>query len=272
MQKVKSHDGTAIAYYQSGAGVPLVLVHGTSGSAKRWAESSCQPSSKQHFSVYAVDRRGYGESGDSDNYALEHEFEDIAAMVDSVGEPVHLLGHSFGAFCALEAALLTPNLHKLILYEPAIPLPGLPIYPEGVIDRLQALLGAGDREGVLTTLFREVVMMPPHELEALKSSPLWPVRVASAHNAVREARAEEQYEFKAERFENLRIPTLLLQGGDSPPFLKTITEAIAAAFPNSRIAVMPGQQHIAMNTAPELFLHEVLTFLLEPRDKLTASL
>lgn len=262
MEKVISHDGTGIAYYHSGAGMPLILVHGTSGSAKRWAV--VLPALEQHFSVYAVDRRGYGESEDSDNYALEREVEDIVAVVDSIGEPAHLLGHSFGALCVLEAALLTPNLHKLILYEPAIPLPGLPIYAEGVIDRLQALLGAGDREGVLTTLFREVVMMPPHEIEALKSSPTWPVRVASAHNAVREARAEEHYEFKAERFKDLHTPTLLLQGGDSPSFLKTITEAINAALPNSRIAVMPGQQHIAMTTAPELFLHEVITFLTEP--------
>lgn len=262
MEKVTSPDGTAIAYSHSGAGSPLVLVHGTSGSSKHWG--AVLPTLEQHFSVYAVDRRGYGESGDSTNYALEREVEDIVTVVDTIGEPVNLLGHSFGALCVLEAALHTQNLNKLMVYEPGLPLPGLPLYPEGVIDRLQALLQAGDREGVLTTLFREVVMMMPHEIEELKSSPTWPLQVASAYNAVREARAEEQYEFKAGRFKDFRTPTLLLQGGESPPFLKTMTGAVAAALPNSRIAVMPGQQHIAINTAPELFLQEVITFLSKP--------
>jgi hypothetical protein len=49
----------------------------------------------------------------------------------------------------------------------------------------------------------------------------------------------------------------LLLGGESPAFLKKATETVHDALPNSRIAVMPGQQHIAMNTAPELFIDEV---------------
>jgi pimeloyl-ACP methyl ester carboxylesterase len=220
---------------------------------------------EEHFSMYAVDRRGYGKSGDGPTYAIEREFEDIAAVVDSIGEPVNLLGHSFGALCALEAALLTQNLRKLVLYEPAIPLPGVLLYPEGVVERLQALLDAGDRGGVLTIVYREVVMMPPHEFEQLRLSPAWPARVARAHNVPRESRAEERYTFDAQRFRDLHTPTLLLLGGDSPQFLKEATETVDKALPNSRIAVMPGQQHIAMVSAPDLFVSELIRFLLEPR-------
>ena len=263
MEKITSPDGTSIAYYRSGAGAPLILVPG-SGAANPVAWTGVIPALEEHFSVYAVDRRGHGESGDSPTYAIEREFEDIAAVVDSMGEPAYLLGHSFGALCALEAALLTRNIRKLILYEPAIPLPGLLLYPEGVIERLEALLEAGDREGVLTTLYREVVGMSPDEVEQMRSSPAWPVRLATAHTLPRESRAEERYTFDAQRFKDLHTPTLLLQGGDSPQFLKQATETIDAALPNSRIAVMPGQQHIAMYTAPELFVTELLRFLLEP--------
>jgi pimeloyl-ACP methyl ester carboxylesterase len=86
---------------------------------------------------------------------------------------------------------------------------------------------------------------------------------AAAHTLPRELRADERYQFKGERFRNLRIPTLLLIGGDSPPLFKAASEAVDAALPNSRIAVMPGQQHVAIDTAPNLFVHEVLTFLSE---------
>lgn len=261
MEKIISHDGTPIAYHRRGAGPPLILVHG-SGSANPVAWTAVLPSLEEHFTVYAVDRRGRGESGDSPHYAIERESEDIVAIIESLDEPANLLGHSFGALCALEAALLSREVHKLILYEPAIPLPDVMLYPAGVIDRLQALLDLGDREGVLTTLYSEVVMMPPHEIEQLRSSPLWPARVASAHTALREAWAEEQYTFDAQRFNDLHTPTLLLLGGDSPQVLKAATEAIAAALPNSQIVVMPGQQHVAMYSAPALFRDEVLKFLM----------
>jgi pimeloyl-ACP methyl ester carboxylesterase len=259
METITSKDGTPIAVHRSGGGPPLVLVHGTSGSSARW--NAVLPRLGEHFSVYAVDRRGYGESGDGQHYALEREVDDIVTIVDAIGQPAHLLGHSFGALCVLEAALLTRNLRKLILYEPAIPLPGVVLYADGMIDQMQARLDAGDREGVLALLFQEVAQMPPHEFELLRSAPTWPVRLASAHAVPRESRAEAGYTFEAQRFQALQTPTLLLTGGDSPTFLKAATQALASALPDCRVAVMPGQQHIAMSTAPEVFVHEVLTFL-----------
>jgi pimeloyl-ACP methyl ester carboxylesterase len=263
MEKGISPDGTLIAYHRSGTGPPLILVPG-SGAANPVAWTAVLPSLEKYFTVYAVDRRGHGESEDGPVYAIEREFEDIATVVDSTGEPAYLLGHSFGALCALEAALLTPNIRKLILYEPAIPFPGAPIYPAGAIDRLQALLDTGNREGVLTTLYREVAGLSPDEIEQFKSSPAWPTRLATAYTLPREARAEEGYYFDAQRFKDLHMPILLLLGGESPSFFKAATQTIEEGLPNSRIAVMPGQQHIAMYTAPDLFLKNVLMFLIGP--------
>ena len=141
--------------------MPLVLVHGTGGAYAGW--ESILPAIEKQFRVFAVDRRGRGESGEARTYAIEREFEDVAAVVDSIGAEVNLLGHSFGGICALEAALLIPRLRKLVLYEPPLPVPGVPIYREGIIDRLEALLDAGDRTAVLTTFMREVVRMPEYE-------------------------------------------------------------------------------------------------------------
>ena len=259
-ETVTSLDGTLIAYWRSGEGPPLVLVHGTTADHSRWAP--VLPALEEHFTVCALDRRGRGGSGDSDEYAIEREFEDIAAVVDSLGESANLLGHSGGALYALEAALLTrKNVRKLVLYEPPIDVSGEGISPPGVVDRLEALLEAGDREEVVATMLREVAGVPPEGVEYMRSLAVWEARVGAAHTIPRELRTGEAYRFDPERFRDLEVPTLLLLGGDSPATFEEAEKAVAEALPNSRIVVMPGQGHVAMDTGTELFTTEVLRFL-----------
>ena len=106
--------------------------------------------------------------------------------------------------------------------------------------------------------------MPPPERPKIQVSPAGPARVAPAHTLPRELRAHEQYQFKADRFKGLTLPTLLMVGGDSPTFFKVAIDTLSATLPNCRVAILPGQQHIAMDTAPDLFIREVLAFLSEP--------
>jgi pimeloyl-ACP methyl ester carboxylesterase len=261
METIPSIDGTQIAYRRSGAGSPFVLVHGGTADHSRW--TPILPPLERHFTVYAVDRRGRGGSGDTQPYAIQREFEDIAALIDSIGERVDVLGHSFGAFCALEAALLTPNIRKLILYEP--PPSGVKgTLPPETVARMQARLEAGDRDGVISTFLLEVARLPPHEVEMMRSLPAWQGRKAAAHTILREIEGLEAHPpIDAERFKRLETTTLLLLGGDSPAAYKQNIEAINAILPNSRIVILPGQQHVAMNTAPDLFVREVLAFLLD---------
>jgi pimeloyl-ACP methyl ester carboxylesterase len=261
METVQSKDGTLIAFERSGSGPPLVLVHGTTADHTRWA--GVLPGFEKNFTVYAVDRRGRGQSGDSPVYSIEREYEDIAAVVGSIPGPVNLLGHSYGALCSLEAALLVTNLRRLVLYEPAVSLEEMPVYPPGARARIQALLDAGDREGALETFFRDVVLMPEYEIAALRTEPVWPARLEAAHTIPREF-ADGDYILDPERFRNLTVPILLLLGGDSPAFIRRATRVVHAALPTSRIIVMPGQQHIAMRTAPDLFIRRVKAFLQEP--------
>jgi pimeloyl-ACP methyl ester carboxylesterase len=263
MLTAKSRDGTAIAYEKNGQGPSLVLVHGTGADHTRWAP--IVPRLAERFTVCSMDRRGRGGSGDGPSYAFEREFEDVAAVVDAVDEPVFLLGHSHGAICSLEAMALTTKVRRAVLYEPPVPSSDLVLTPEVVakLDRFQA---AGDRQGILETFYREVVRMPAAELEMMKSLPAWRGRLAAAHTIPREERlylqgSPDLYRLRPERFASLRVPTLLLEGGDSPKFLKTAVAAVHAALPQSRVVILPGQQHTAMNTAPDLFLREVLSFL-----------
>ena len=183
---IVSRDGTRIAFSRSGRGKPLVLVHGTSADRTRWAR--VLPELESRFAVYAVDRRGRGASGDAAEYAIEREFEDVTAVVDSIGEPVTLLGHSYGGICALEAALRTPAVERLVLYEPPLPV-GVEIYEPGWLDEMQRLLDAGEREAVLTSFMTDVVRMPAEELEQLRSPRLERAGRRRAHGGARDARA-----------------------------------------------------------------------------------
>jgi pimeloyl-ACP methyl ester carboxylesterase len=257
---ITSADGTRIAVWSSGQGPPLLLVHGaTADHTTTWR--LVRSSLEQHFTIHAMDRRGRGGSGDAEEYDLRREAEDVAAVVDSIGEPVRVLGHSYGALCALEAALLTTNVHRLVLYE-GVPLRGADGYPPGLIDRLDELLDAGDLDGVLTTMYRDLVGLPSAELELLRSqSDAWAIRLRNAPTLPREARTEQRYQFVAERFGSLATPTLLLVGGESPAREHENARAVARALSDAHVAVLPGQQHVAMYTAPDLFVNEVLRFL-----------
>ncbi len=118
MEHLVSRDGTRIAYERRGEGPPLVLVHGT--GIDHTYRDPVAPGLERSFTVYSVDRRGRGRSGDTAPYAIEREFEDVAALVESIPARAFLLGHSYGALCSLEAALLTTRIRKMILIEPSM--------------------------------------------------------------------------------------------------------------------------------------------------------
>ena len=253
---VVSEDGTPIAVWRTGAGRPLVLVHGATADHTRWAP--VLPALAARFTVLAVDRRGRGGSGDAPTYSIEREYEDVAAVVEWAGDAVFLLGHSYGAVCSLEAALLTDRIEKLVLYEPPLGFVGSP--PE-VVEELDALREAGEPEELVAFFMREVVGIPPEEIEFLRSLPTWQARVAAAGTIPREERSNRTYEFDADRFRDMRVPTLFLLGGDSPELFRNAAAAVDETRPDCRLVTMPGQRHAAMDTAPELFAAEVLGFL-----------
>ena len=262
--RVTSPDGTEIACFSAGDGPPLLLVHGATASHARW--ETLRGHLEPHASVHAVDRRGRGASGDADDYAIEREYEDVAAVVDAIaaasGTAVDVLGHSFGGVVAYGAASLTDNVRSLLLYEgwPA-PHPDGMVLPAPVIDRMEALLSGGDPEAALTYFMREVVGMPDEELALYRTLPEWPRRVAAAHTLPRETGWIPR--FDPELAARIDVPVLLLVGGDSPPVGQNGYDVVADALPDARVVVLEGQQHIAMDTATELFARHVLAFLRE---------
>src|SRR3954451_8172474 len=117
MDKVRSKDGTAIAFERVGGGSPIILVLGAFNDHATGAPLAA--ALRDRFSVLTYDRRGRGDSGDTPPYAVEREVEDIEALVTEAGGTAFLFGHSSGAILALEAArLLAPSITKLAVYEP----------------------------------------------------------------------------------------------------------------------------------------------------------
>ena len=260
MEKVTSRDGTRIAFRRSGTGPALLLVHGATADHSRWAP--ILPRFEDDFTIYTMDRRGRGGSGDTPEYDLMREAEDVAAVVEAIGQPTFVLGHSFGGLVSLEAALLTDRVSKLILYEP--PIPGIsPPIPPDVLDRMEALIDRGKLETALEVMMREVVRMPEHELAAYRQLPAWQVRIQLVPTIPRELAIDRTYRFDPERFAGLKVPTMLLLGGDSPPTVRQEVETVDSALPKSQVVILPDQQHIAMDTNPKLFVREVKRFLLE---------
>ena len=262
IDSVTAPDGTRITYQRSGEGPPLVLVHGSLDDRSTWAH--LVPAFAPHFTVYSVDRRGHGESDATDaaRYTIELEFDDIAAVVHSIRQPAYLLGHSFGAICALGAALRADNVRKLILYEPPIPIPpGQLLATARTLLEFAYLLSIGDRDGAAVTFAREVVKVSQEEIDAARSSPAWQIAMDAAHTLLYEMRAVDRYVFDPDGLQKLTMPTMLLLGSESPSYLQAATRALEAALSNSRVDVLQGQGHLAMYTSPELFLREVIRFL-----------
>jgi pimeloyl-ACP methyl ester carboxylesterase len=253
--RVTSHDGTEIAYHRTGVGPSLVLVHGT--AAAHWSFRFVEPLLARSFTVYAVERRGRGDSGDGADFAIEREFEDVAAVVDSIGEHVDVFGHSYGATVAIGAALLARNLRRLVLYEPSA---GVAAVAAAELDEVEGLVARGTRDQALARAFRSFGLAP-EEVEQLRASPTWEARVAFVDTVAREVRAEEACRFTAAQLREVTSPVLFLLGEESPAWASEATEEIRAAVPDGRVAVLAGQGHVAIMTAPELVVDETTRFL-----------
>lgn len=259
---ITSKDGTPIALWKSGSGPSLLVVHGTCADHSAWEK--VVPLLADRFTIYAMDRRGRGASGDAPEYALEREVEDVVAAVEGLPGPVYLYGHSFGGVCAVEAASRAHNLARLVLYEGGpIRIPqGMALVPEELILRLEELIGAGQREQAVMTFMLKAGAVTPDELEVLRTSASWPARVAAAHTIPRELRALNEYVPDLERVSAIRIPVLMVVGEQTDPFRRGVWEQLAGVFKDARVRVLPGQRHAAHQTAPALLGNAISDFLL----------
>lgn len=278
---VRSADGTPIAWWRYRGAEPvgegaepsrspgprcaLLLVHGT--TADHTTFRVVGPRFAASRPTFALDRRGREASGDTDDYDLEREFEDVAAVADrlaiATGRPVDILGHSYGGRCAMGAAQLTPSIRRIVSYEGAVPA-GVGTGDLGLLRRLERLEAEDRHEELLRVFLTEVVELTPAEWDAFRTSPVWAARLAAAHTVVRELRAGSDDGAAWERYASLPGPVLQLLGSESAAFFRIAAEALDARLEGGRIAVIEGARHAAHHTHPDRFLGLVEGFLDEP--------
>jgi pimeloyl-ACP methyl ester carboxylesterase len=254
MRTVTSRDGTVIGFETVGEGPPMVLLHGGTADHTRW--EPVLPALAERYTVHAVDRRGRGASGDGEKYDIAREGEDVAAVVEAVGPDVFLVGHSYGALCALEAALLTDAIGRMVLYEPPASTAG---HHVSSADMLAALRATDDREEILRIFYRGALHLTDEQIDAMRGTAIWRARLAAAPTIVRELDAIEEFDISA-RLSAIDVPARFLLGTESPAYFRPAAEAIIAQLPDAELVELPGQAHMAINAAPDLFLDKVFSF------------
>jgi pimeloyl-ACP methyl ester carboxylesterase len=248
----------------------VVLVSGALTDRSQWHR--VLPLLAERHTVYAVDRRGRGNSTDTtaatpDGYQPRLEIEDMVAVLDTVadetGEPVDVLGHSSGALLVLRAARDAARVRRVIAYEPPIGRDTGALQPP-LSARLAGYLAAGDREGAVTAFLRDGVGLPAEQVDLARRAPSWRASVALAHTVPYDMRIQEESRRSRERLAALEVPVLLLLGTESSEWMARGLGELAARLPNARLVPLPGQGHRAMVEAPALFADRVLEFLTEP--------
>ncbi len=249
---ITSRDGTQIRWHRAGGGPPAVLVHGSCGDRGNWI--ACTPQLSPRLTLYAIDRRGRGTSTDAPAYAIEREYEDLAAVVEAIDEPVTLIGHSYGAIVSLGATRLTAGIARLILYEP--PLLAQSFYGcEQWAERIDRHIESGDRSAAALAFLERVATA--EEIARIRANtPAWKQIERDVHTVPRELRSLQQ--MGSDRFEDIMFATLLLVGEHTPHYLRASVEHLAALLPSARTVELPAQGHLAPAFAPALFCAEVL--------------
>jgi pimeloyl-ACP methyl ester carboxylesterase len=167
-------------------------VHGTIGSAASWRLVA--PLLESRFAVVTMDRRGRGESTDGTaDYSADLDASDVRAVIAELGEPVHLVGHSYGAVVVLHVATDNPAVRSLTLYEPMLAWDRLPLALETAAQRLEELARSGDAPAAAGHWLRTLVaigLFEAHEVDALMANPeVWQRFVAAVPTVPREVRA-----------------------------------------------------------------------------------
>ncbi|AYY12620.1 alpha/beta hydrolase [Actinobacteria bacterium YIM 96077] len=241
MRKVVSRDGTTIAYERLGDGPPLVLLNGAFRDHTIF--DFLVPELTPHCTTYVYDRRGRGESGDSPDYAVTKEIEDLEAVIDAAGGEAVVFAGSCGANLALEAAMAGVPITKLALHEPFYRAEGYPKPPDDFMDTLRALLAHGKRDEAAEHFLANLMGLSPEVIADWRKGPLWATNEANAHTLLYDTAICGDFSVPANRLASVRTPTLVLNSDSTSDWLRAAARATAAALPNGWGMQLPGSWH-----------------------------
>ena len=259
MSQVRSQDGTAIAYERSGSGPALILVDGALCSRAFGPSAKLAPLLARHFTVYAYDRRGRGQSGDTQPYSPAREVEDIAALIEEAGGSASLLGLSSGGALALHAAAAGLRINTVVAYEPPYVDESGQRGGAAHEGQLTRLVERGERGAAVRYFMKDMVGAPSAIVLLMRLMPwVWRKLEAVAHTLPFDAAVMTDYRIPRARFASIGVPTLVMNGSKTDPRLKDAARAIAEAIPGAQHRQLPGQTH---NVKPDVLTPAVVEFL-----------
>ncbi|MHA6619211.1 alpha/beta fold hydrolase [Pseudonocardia sp. DLS-67] len=256
METVTSQDGTIIAFDQTGAGPPLVLVAGA--SCDRAVDARIAEGLSAHFTVLNYDRRGRGDSTDTPPYAVEREIEDLEILLAAAGGSATAVGLSSGGVLAAHAAAAGLPVGHLVVWEPPFRLDATAQRASlEYAERTRALLAEG-RRGEALELFMTVVGLPAEAIAGVRRSPYWALGEGLAHTLAYDAEVMGDGSIPRERFAAITATTAVFTGAASPDWFRAVGEAAVDAIPGAIHAELPGQTH---DVAPDALATAVHDFV-----------
>jgi pimeloyl-ACP methyl ester carboxylesterase len=244
MNGITSKDGTKIAFDRSGKGATLILVGGAF-QYRAIDERTAQLASllAQHFTVYNYDRRGRGDSTDTQPYAIEREIEDLNALIEEAGGSADIFGMSSGAVLALRAVAHGLAIKKLALYEPPLGNPGVSRQAaESYTRQLTAFLAEG-RRGDAVALAMTSFGTPAEAVAGMRQSPVWAMFEAVAPTLAYDDAIMGDGSLPIAIMKKVGIPTLVIDGGASPAFMHEAVQAVADGLSHGQQRTLEGQTH-----------------------------
>lgn len=235
-----SADGTSIAFERSGTGPPLILIDAAGGFRGFGPMGPLAAVLEPEFTVYRYDRRGRGDSTDTQPYTVDKEVDDLQALIDAAGGSAFVHGYSSGAVLALHAAARGLAISKLTLLEPPIELSDEPREPDPLAAEVAELVAAG-RRGDAVEHFNRSIGVPEEYLVGMRKQPWWPGMEALAHTLVYDTIITSS--LPADRLRTITTPTLVINSQSSDSRLSDWAQGVTDALPNGQRRTLPGEWH-----------------------------
>jgi pimeloyl-ACP methyl ester carboxylesterase len=249
METAISRDGTPIAYSRLGTGPALVFVDGALCYRASGPSGPLAAQLADHFTVFTYDRRGRGESGNNGAAdPIAREVEDLDAVIKAAGGSAFVYGVSSGAALAIEAAHRGLPITRLAVYEPPFIVDSSrePM-PADFLARLNTALDQG-RRGDAVKMFMKLVQVPAVFIVLMRFMPAWSKLTAVAHTLPYDLAFVKDYQagkpLPRSRWTGATTPTLVMDGGKSPAWIRNSARALAEGLPNASYRTLPGQTHI----------------------------